>query len=204
MRIVAGTWRGRRIEEPRGREVTRPTTDRVREACASVLDSALDEGIGGARVLDAFAGSGALGIEMLSRGALHATFFDIDRQAALLVRRNLEGLKAERSSYRVVTGDVLAAASRGRVPGGPFDAVLIDPPYALGPEPAEALLEALAAHDLERATTCSPRAPSPCSSTDQIFLGRTRRASRSCERSAMAPPRSMSSSLKRRCLGETK
>lgn len=148
MRIVAGVWRGRRIEEPRGREVTRPTTDRVREACASVLDSALDEGIGGARVLDAFAGSGALGIEMLSRGALHATFFDIDRQAALLVRRNLEGLKAERSTYRVVTGDVLAAASRGRVPGGPFDAVLIDPPYALGPEPAEALLEALAAHDL--------------------------------------------------------
>ena len=85
MRIVAGMWRGRRIEEPRGREVTRPTTDRVREACASVLDSALDEGIGGARVLDAFAG---------------------------------------------------------------FDAVLIDPPYALGPEPAEALLEALAAHSL--------------------------------------------------------
>ena len=80
MRIVAGMWRGRRIEEPRGREVTRPTTDRVREACASVLDSALDEGIAGARVLDAFAGSGALGIEMLSRGALHATFFDIDRQ----------------------------------------------------------------------------------------------------------------------------
>ena len=68
MRIVAGVWRGRRIEEPRGREVTRPTTDRVREACASVLDSALDEGIDGARVLDAFAGSGALGIEMLARG----------------------------------------------------------------------------------------------------------------------------------------
>ena len=175
-----------------------PTTDRVREACASVLDSALDEGIGGARVLDAFAGSGALGIEMLSRGALHATFFDIDRQAALLVRRNLEGLKAERSTYRVVTGDVLAAASRGRVPGGPFDAVLIDPPYALGPEPAEALLEALAAHSLLASGAIAlfeHRSDLP---------GAHPQASRSCERSAMAPPPSMSSSLKRRCLGETK
>lgn len=148
MRIVAGQWRGRRIEEPRGREVTRPTTDRVREACASVLDSALEGGIEGARVLDAFGGSGALGIEMLSRGASFAVFYDIDRGAAALIRRNLEGLKADRATYRVVTGDVLAAAARGRVPGGPFGAVLIDPPYALGPAPAEELLRALSDHDL--------------------------------------------------------
>lgn len=148
MRIVAGMWRGRRIEEPRGRDVTRPTTDRVREACASVLDSALEGGIDGARVLDAFGGSGAMGIEMLSRGAAFAAFFDIDRQAAALIRRNLEALRADRSSYRVTTGDVLAAAARGRVPGGPFDAVVIDPPYALGPAPAEELLGALAAHGL--------------------------------------------------------
>lgn len=148
MRVVAGRWRGRRIEEPRGRDVTRPTTDRVREACASVLDSALADGIVGVRVLDAFGGSGAMGIEMLSRGAAFAAFFDVDRQAAALIRRNLEGFKAERSTYRVVTGDVLAAAARGRVPGGPFDAVLIDPPYALGPAPAEELLASLAEHDL--------------------------------------------------------
>ena len=69
MRIVGGTWRGRRIEEPRGREVTRPTTDRVREACASIAESALAEGIEGACVLDAGAGAGAMGIEMRSRGA---------------------------------------------------------------------------------------------------------------------------------------
>ena len=81
MRIVAGQWRGRPIESPRGREVSRPTTDRVREAIASMLESALAEGIEGARVLDAFAGSGALGLEMLSRGAGHATFFDADRGA---------------------------------------------------------------------------------------------------------------------------
>lgn len=144
MRIVGGIWRGRKLAEPTGRAVTRPTTDRVREACASIAISALDEGIEGARVLDAFGGSGALGIELLSRGATHATFFDSDRRAAALIRRNLETLGAERGSWTVVTADVLAAAARGRVPGGPFDVVLIDPPYALGPAPAEQLLEALA------------------------------------------------------------
>ena len=135
MRIVGGIWRGRKLAEPTGRAVTRPTTDRVREACASIAISALDEGIEGARVLDAFGGSGALGIELLSR-------------AAALIRRNLETLGAARGSWTVVAGDALAAAARGRVPGGPFDVVLIDPPYALGPAPAEQLLEALAAHGL--------------------------------------------------------
>ena len=96
MRVIAGEWRGRKLAEPRGREVTRPTTDRVREACASMVESALDGGIGGSRVLDAFAGSGALGIEMLSRGASFASFFDIDRAAAALVRRNLEGVGCDR------------------------------------------------------------------------------------------------------------
>lgn len=145
MRIVAGEWRGRRLAEPRGREVTRPTTDRVREAMASMAASALDEGIEGARVLDAFAGSGALGIEMLSRGAAWATFYDIDRQAASLVGRNLADLRCDRARYRVVTGDALLAAERGGVYGAPFDLVLVDAPYALGAEPAERLLAALAA-----------------------------------------------------------
>ena len=112
MRIVAGEWRGRRIEEPRGREVTRPTTDRVREACASMVEAALPTGIEGARVLDAFAGSGALGLEMLSRGAAFAAFFDIDRQAAALVGRNLAGVRCARERYRVTCGDVLAYAER--------------------------------------------------------------------------------------------
>ena len=131
MRIIAGEWRGRKIEEPVGRDVTRPTTDRVREACASMVDSALAGGIEGSRVLDAFAGSGAMGIEMLSRGAAWCTFFDIDRQAAALVGRNLAGVGCGRERYRVVTGDALLAAPRGRVPGGPFDLVLLDPPYAV-------------------------------------------------------------------------
>ena len=145
MRIVGGDWRGRRLEEPRGRDVTRPTTDRVREACASIVESALEEGIEGACVLDAFAGSGAMGIEMLSRGASFASFFDIDRGAAALVRKNLEQLGCARDRYRVTCGDVIAHAERGRVAGGPFDVVFIDAPYALGAEPAESLLSALAA-----------------------------------------------------------
>lgn len=148
MRIVGGAWRGRPIESPRGREVSRPTTDRVREAVASMLESALDAGIEGTRVLDAFAGSGALGLEMLSRGAAHATFFDLDRSAASLVRRNLAKLDCPSSRAQVMCADVIAAARRGRVPGGPFEAVLIDPPYALGTQPACELLAALRAHDL--------------------------------------------------------
>ena len=137
MRIVGGQWRGRPIESPRGREVSRPTTDRVREAIASMLESALAEGIEGARVLDAFAGSGALGLEMLSRGAGHATFFDADRGASALVKRNLSKVGCAPERFAVACADVLLAARRGRVPGGPFDAVLIDPPLRLGDAPRD-------------------------------------------------------------------
>ena len=148
MRIVGGDWRGRTLEAPRGREVSRPTTDRVREAMASMVDSALDGGIEGARVLDAFGGTGALGIEMLSRGAEHAIFFDINRGAAALIKRNLQKLACAPARYRVLTGDAAQFARRGRIPGSPFDLVFMDPPYALGTAPAEALLSALVEHDL--------------------------------------------------------
>ncbi len=153
MRIVSGEWRGRKIAEPQGRDVTRPTTDRVREAMGSMVESALDSGIEGARVLDAFAGSGALGIEMLSRGAVHATFFDSDRTAAALVRKNLESVRCGSSRYTVTCADVLLSAKRARVVGGPFDLVMIDAPYALGAAPAEELLSALA-----KAGLLAPRA----------------------------------------------
>lgn len=148
MRIIGGEWRGRPIESPRGRDVSRPTTDRVREAMASMLDSALDDGIQGSRVLDAFAGSGALGMEMLSRGADFSAFFDLDRAAVSLVRRNLAKLGCDPRRASVTCGDVLLASGRGRVPGGPFDVVLIDPPYALGADPAEELIAGLRAHGL--------------------------------------------------------
>lgn len=148
MRIIAGDWRGRKLAEPKGRETTRPTTDRVREACASMIDAALDDGIEGSRVLDAFAGSGAMGIEMLSRGAAHAAFFDLDRMAASLVKSNLQALSCPATRASVTTGDVLLAAQRGRVAGAPFDVVILDPPYAFPAQTVASLLENLAAHGM--------------------------------------------------------
>ncbi len=143
MRIVGGTWRGRRLFEPRGADVTRPTTDRVREACASMLEAARDEGIAGASVLDAFGGSGAMGLELLSRGAARAAFFDCDRAAAALIRRNIEHLGAG-GAARVQAADVFARARCGLLPGAPYDIVVLDPPYAFAAERLEALLADLA------------------------------------------------------------
>ncbi|AEB07167.1 methyltransferase [Coriobacterium glomerans PW2] len=143
MRVVGGRWRGRRLIEPVGRDVTRPTQDRVREACASMIEAALEGGIAGARVLDAFGGTGALGIEMLSRGASHATFVDSDRQAASLIRKNLASLGADPAVWSVLSADAPALAARGEVPGSPFDLVLADPPYLRGPDLTWDLLRAL-------------------------------------------------------------
>ena len=87
MRIVAGQWRGRRIEAPPGRDV-RPTLDRVREAWMSILQKEIP----GSRVLDLFAGSGALGLEALSRGASHVEFIESGAKALTVLRRNIEVL----------------------------------------------------------------------------------------------------------------
>ncbi|MGN6694350.1 MAG: 16S rRNA (guanine(966)-N(2))-methyltransferase RsmD [Aquihabitans sp.] len=122
LRIVAGRAGGRRIDTPPG-STTRPTSDRVREAVFNALESL--DAVDGASVLDAFAGSGALGIEALSRGAVHATFADTDPQAVAVVSANLValGLAGEAT---VLT----RPAERALAPGGPFDLVLLDPPYA--------------------------------------------------------------------------
>lgn len=136
MRVVAGTARGRRLDAPEGRE-TRPTTDRVREAVFNALGSL--DALAGARVLDLFAGSGALGIEALSRGAAHATFVERDRAARAVIAANLErtGL-AERAT-------VVAGEAERWLAGDPgaFDLALLDPPYAF--DGWEALLAALPA-----------------------------------------------------------
>jgi 16S rRNA (guanine966-N2)-methyltransferase len=124
VRIIAGEWGGRRIQAPPG-QATRPTTDRVREAWMSVLAPEIP----GARVLDLFAGSGALGLEALSRGAAHATFVESAAPALRVLRANLEALGAgERAT--VVRGDALRFAD-GLAPGA-FDLALADPPYAKG------------------------------------------------------------------------
>ena len=144
MRIVGGKWRGRAIESPKGRDVTRPTTDRTREQIASMVLSARGLDLAGDSVLDAFAGSGAMGLELLSRGAAHATFVDLDRRAVQRVRRTAQSLGASRDEVSALAGDACALAARG-LPGAPFDIVFLDPPYALPAERVSGLVGALAA-----------------------------------------------------------
>lgn len=121
LRIVGGEWRGQRIRAPRTERV-RPTAERVREAIFDLLGQRLD----GQRVLDLYAGSGALGIEALSRGAAHATFVERDRTVAQLIRANLEQLAALPRST-VLQADVTAFVARPA--GERFDVVFADPPY---------------------------------------------------------------------------
>lgn len=144
MRIVGGKWRGRQIEAPEGRGTTRPTTDRTREAIASMILSARGLDLTGDSVLDAFAGSGAMGLELLSRGAARATFVDRDRRAAARVRRSAEALGAGEGEVRSLAGDVFSLVSRG-LAGAPFDVVFLDPPYAVAAERVTALVDELAA-----------------------------------------------------------
>ncbi|MBM6774785.1 16S rRNA (guanine(966)-N(2))-methyltransferase RsmD [Olsenella profusa] len=142
MRIVGGRWRGRAIEAPEGRGTTRPTTDRTREQIASMVLSARGLDLTGASVLDAFAGSGAMGLELLSRGAARATFVDHDRPAVARIRRSAAALGAARDEVRVVAGDVFSLAARG-LAGAPFDVVFLDPPYAVEAARVSALVDAL-------------------------------------------------------------
>ncbi|HEX5257333.1 MAG TPA: 16S rRNA (guanine(966)-N(2))-methyltransferase RsmD [Sphingomicrobium sp.] len=125
MRIIAGEWRGRRIEAPPGL-ATRPTADRVRETLFSMLVSRLGS-FEGLRVADLFAGSGALGLEALSRGAASATFVDSDPQAVTAIRRNAEELGAS-GRVQLVACSALALPRSEQ----PFDLVFADPPYAPG------------------------------------------------------------------------
>jgi len=122
MRIVGGSLGGRVLRAPAGR-ATRPTSEKVREAVFNILGGVVD----GARVLDLFAGSGALGIEALSRGAAHVTFVDSGREAVKVLTANLAELGlADRAL--VVAGDVLRVVARP--PEAPWRLVFVDPPYA--------------------------------------------------------------------------
>lgn len=132
MRIVAGKWSGRHIAAPKG-HLTRPTSDRAREAVFSALASRLGADLGAPKVLDLYAGSGALGLEALSRGAAGATFVERDRAALLALRDNVATLPVQREA-RIVAADVRDAIRRG-LPGGPFALLFVDPPYRI--EPAE-------------------------------------------------------------------
>lgn len=134
MRIVAGSARGRRLVVPSG-DRTRPTTDRVREAVFNALFSL--DAIENATFCDLFAGSGALGLEALSRGATHCTFVERDRDALAAIEDNISALGFG-DETRIAVGDAMGVA----VTGGPFDVVLADPPYGFDQWPA--LLDVLA------------------------------------------------------------
>ena len=148
MRIVGGKWKGRAIEAPKGREVTRPTTDRGREQMASMILSARGLDIEGDSVLDAFAGSGAMGFELLSRGAAHATLVDVDRPSAARLKRTAAALGAGPREVSATCGDVFALAAAGRLPGAPFDIVFLDPPYAFEAARVSRLVEDLLANNM--------------------------------------------------------
>lgn len=129
MRIVGGTERGRTIRAPKG-TTTRPTVDRVRESIMSSIGSRWGD-LEGAQILDLFAGSGALGLEALSRGAAHGSFVDRDSDALRCVKGNCESLgygptRAEVHRADVFTADIPRSAS-------PYDIAFLDPPYRTSP-----------------------------------------------------------------------
>jgi 16S rRNA (guanine966-N2)-methyltransferase len=142
VRIVGGRFGGRRISAPAG-QATRPTSDRVREALFSILGPLHDD-----RVVDLYAGSGALGIEALSRGAEHAVFVERDARAAGVLRANLDALGIAPDEAELRRMDALAALRDASTRGETYSLALIDPPYrlasGLGPSLSEVLAPVLA------------------------------------------------------------
>lgn len=137
MRIVAGRFRGRRLTAPPGLD-TRPTGDRVRESLFSILGP-----LDGLLVLDLFAGTGALGLEALSRGAAHATFVERDRRALTALRSNVSALGLGADEASVVETDYRRALRDAGARGEAYDLVLLDPPYRDAPRFAPVLEVAL-------------------------------------------------------------
>src|ERR1044071_5542585 len=157
MRVIAGRYKGRQLKSPTW-EGLRPTSDKLRETLFNILAPRID----GARVLDGYAGTGAVGIEALSRGAAQVTFVEKDRRAAALIEENLRVCGVE-ADYTIHCGDVPSVLRR-LDRGLKFDLVLLDPPYEL-PEFSTAL-ENAATHlagsgllVLERAVRREPDAP---------------------------------------------
>jgi 16S rRNA (guanine966-N2)-methyltransferase len=155
MRVIAGRLKGRRLKTPTW-EGLRPTSDRLRETLFNILAPRIQ----GARVLDGYAGTGAIGIEALSRGAAHATFVEQDRRARGLIEENLAGCGVERD-YTIRGGDVVSTLPM--LGAGAFDVILLDPPYD---NPTARLLDAAARAlapggliVLERATRRDPEIP---------------------------------------------
>jgi 16S rRNA (guanine(966)-N(2))-methyltransferase RsmD len=170
VRVIAGSLKGRRLDAPAWSGL-RPTADKLRETLFNVLAPR----ISGARVLDGYAGTGAVGIEALSRGAAEVTFVERDRRAELLIARNLARCGVTRGCV-IIRASVARAADELRRAGRVFDVVVLDPPYDLPPGDAIAAPAALLAPGgvlvLEHATQQpSPERANALTRTRQIVSG---------------------------------
>jgi 16S rRNA (guanine(966)-N(2))-methyltransferase RsmD len=155
MRVIAGRYKGRRLKAPDW-PALRPTSDKLRETLFNILAPRIE----GARVIDGYAGTGAIGIEALSRGAAHVTFIERDRRAIALIEENVAGCDAA-GDYTIRGGDV--AAVLPRLPAGACDLMLLDPPYdSLTNDVLELSVRVMAPGGLlvlERATRREPESP---------------------------------------------
>ncbi|MEV6347293.1 16S rRNA (guanine(966)-N(2))-methyltransferase RsmD [Actinoplanes sp. NPDC051851] len=176
-RIIAGVHGGRRLAAPAGAN-TRPTSDRVREALFSSLETMID--FSGARFVDLYSGSGAIGLEALSRGASHALLVESDAKAARVIRDNIVALKVGPAA-RLVAGKV-AQVLATPPDGGPYDVVFADPPYAMSGDELHAVQQDLLANGwlapgavvaVERSSRSGRR--DPMSWLDGLEEDRTRR-----------------------------
>jgi 16S rRNA (guanine966-N2)-methyltransferase len=177
-RIIAGAHGGRRLAAPAG-ALTRPTSDRVREAFFSTLDSMTD--LSGARFADLYAGSGAVGLEALSRGAAYTLLVESEAKAARTIRDNIVALKVG-AAARLITGKVSQVLA-GPPEGGPYDVVFADPPYAVADDEIAEVQRALVAGGwlapdavvvLERSTRTAVRG-TPLNWVDGITADRSKR-----------------------------
>jgi len=168
MRVIAGTFKGRRLEAPTW-DGLRPTSDKLRETLFNIVAAR----VGGARVLDGYAGTGAVGIEALSRGAGHVTFVETDPRAAALVEANLALCGVERG-YTIQRGDV-ASVLRRLPAGAAFDLILLDPPYEVDAvtalEAAASVLSPDGLVVLERATRREPEVPAALTRVRDVRSG---------------------------------
>ncbi len=141
MRIVGGKYRHRLINYPDDMAHTRPTKDRIREAIFSALGDISD-----AKVLDLYAGSGAMGLEALSRGASHITFVDVSNIAIKTIKDNIANLKISPSEYEVIKNTDINALETFKQRGQRFDLIILDPPYEEGQY--EKIVDILSSNDL--------------------------------------------------------
>ncbi|MBC9711620.1 16S rRNA (guanine(966)-N(2))-methyltransferase RsmD [Streptomyces sp. TRM66268-LWL] len=140
-RVIAGTARGRRMAVPPG-NTTRPTSDRAREGLFSTWQSLLGGSLDGERVLDLYGGSGAVGLEALSRGAAHALLVEADARAVRTIRENVKTLGLPGAEVRAGKAEQIVA---GPAPKDPYDIVFLDPPYAVTDDDLREILLTLAA-----------------------------------------------------------